>query len=45
MGESLAKELLGMVLLTEEAGNASPSSLFPCLFVRTRFPLKAVVCL
>jgi len=45
VSESLAKELLGMMLQTEEAGNASPASLFPSLFVRTRSPFEAVVCL
>lgn len=33
-GGSLAKELLGMVLLVEEAGTSSPATLFPSLIVR-----------
>ena len=41
----MAKELLGMVLVTEEAGNASPASLFPYLFVRTHFPATNMCCL
>ncbi len=37
-GESLAKEMLGMVLHIEEAGKASAASLFPSLIVCARHP-------